>query len=87
MGDFRDGASSHQGRPSTSNNDERLNGKLHIMRHCKDVRSKDCAVYSNRKIKGGRRQTNYFCSTCSRKPGLHIGDCFEKFHTLQNYKI
>ena len=87
VGDFRDGASSKPGRPSTSDKEERLNGKLHILRHCEDVKSKDCSVCSNRKTQGGRRQTNYFCDTCSRKPGLHIGDCIEKFHTMENYKI
>uniref|UniRef100_A0A0N5C179 DDE_Tnp_1_7 domain-containing protein n=1 Tax=Strongyloides papillosus TaxID=174720 RepID=A0A0N5C179_STREA len=87
VGDFRDGASSKPGRPSTSDKEERLNGKLHILRHCEDVKSKDCIVCSNRKIRGGRRQTNYFCDTCNRKPGLHIGDYFERYHTMEKYKI
>lgn len=87
VGDFRDGASSKPGRPSTSDKEERLNGKLHILRHCEDVKSKDCIVCSNRRIRGGRHQTNYFCDTCSRKPGLHIGDCFERYHTMEKYKI
>ena len=87
VGDFRDGTSSKPGRPSVSDKEERLNGKLHILRHCEDVKSKDCSVCSNRKIKGGRRQTNYFCDTCNRKPGLHVGDCFERYHTMENYKI
>ncbi|CAK9827592.1 PiggyBac transposable element-derived protein 4 [Anthophora retusa] len=54
VGDFRDGADSKPGRPSTSVQEERLNGKLHILRHCENVKSKDCSVCSNRKIKGGR---------------------------------
>ncbi|CAD1475850.1 unnamed protein product, partial [Heterotrigona itama] len=58
-------------RPQTKR--KRLNGKLHILQHCEDVKRKDCSVCSNRKINGERRQTNYFCDTCSRKPGLHIG--------------
>ncbi|CAK9832783.1 PiggyBac transposable element-derived protein 4 [Anthophora retusa] len=87
VGDFRNGASSKSGRPSSSDKEERLNGKLHILRHCQNVKSKDCSVCSNRKIKGGRRQTNYFCDTCNRKPGLDVGDCFERYHTIQNYKI
>lgn len=86
VGNFRGGADSKPGRPSTSDKDERLNGKLHILRHCENVKSKDCTVCSNRKIKGGRHQTNYFCDTCTRKPGLHVGECFEKYHTKENYK-
>ena len=60
VGDFRDGTSSKPGRPSVSDKEERLNGKLHIFRHCEDVNSTDCSVNSNRKIKGGRRQTIIF---------------------------
>ncbi|CAK9818387.1 hypothetical protein ANTQUA_LOCUS9790 [Anthophora quadrimaculata] len=86
VGDFRNGAESKPGRLSTSDKKERLNGKLHILRHCENVKSKDCCVCSNRKIKGGRHQTNYFCDTCTRKPGLHVGECFEKYHTIKNYK-
>ncbi|CAD1468351.1 unnamed protein product [Heterotrigona itama] len=87
VGDFRDGASSKLRRPSASDKEERLNGKLHILLHCEDVKSEDCFVCSNRKIKGGRRQTNYFCDTCNRKPGLHVVDCLERYHTMESYKI
>ncbi|KAL2735720.1 piggyBac transposable element-derived protein 4-like [Vespula squamosa] len=86
ISDFRDGTESKPGKPSTSDKEERLNGKLHILRHCENVKCKDCYVCSNRKIKGGRHQTNYFCDTCTRKPGLHVGECFEKYHTMENYK-
>lgn len=85
VGNFRDGCTS-RGRPSTSDKEERLNGKLHILRRNEGGRSKDCLVCSNRKIKGGRRESAYHCDTCTRKPGLHIGDCFEKYHTQENYK-
>ncbi|XP_035219647.1 piggyBac transposable element-derived protein 4-like [Stegodyphus dumicola] len=64
--------------------EERLNNKLHIIRW--GPKKKDCAVCSNRKIQGGRREVRTYCDTCTRKPGLHIGDCFEKYHTLQDYK-
>ena len=37
VGDFRDGTSSKSGRPSSSDKEERLNGKLHILRHCQNV--------------------------------------------------
>lgn len=87
VGDFRDGASSKPGRQSTSDKEERINGKLHILRHCEDVKSKDCSVCSNGNIKAGTRQTNYFCDTRNRKPGLHVDDCFERYHTMENYEI
>ena len=48
--------------------------------------TKDCAVCSNRKLKGQRRETVYFCETCTRKPGLHPGTCFKNYHTLEKYK-
>lgn len=83
---FHDAAQSKPGRPLTFDKEERLNGKLHILRHCENVRSKDCSVRSNRKIKSVRHQINYFCDTCTQKPGLHVGECFEKYHTLENYK-
>ncbi|KOX74039.1 hypothetical protein WN51_14119 [Melipona quadrifasciata] len=60
VGDFRD-------------KDERLDGKLRILRHCEDVKSKDCSVCSNRKIKVGRRQTNYFCDTCTHRGEIKNG--------------
>ncbi|XP_053977063.1 piggyBac transposable element-derived protein 4-like [Hylaeus volcanicus] len=85
VGSFRDGCTS-RGRPSTSDKEERLNGKLHILRRNDRGRSRDCLVCSNRRVKGGRRESAYHCDTCSRKPGLHIGDCFEKYHTQENYK-
>lgn len=47
VSDFRDGTESKPGRPLTSNKEERLNSKLHVSRHCKNVKSKDCCVCSN----------------------------------------
>lgn len=34
----------------------------------------------------GRKRTTYYCDTCEFKPGLHMGDCFELYHTKQVYK-
>lgn len=47
---------------------------------------KDCIVCSNRKIKGKRKETMFYCDTCDRNPGIHPGEYFKKFHTLKNYK-
>lgn len=79
-GDFRVSKT----RPSTSSADNRLNNKLHIP----DVgqRKRDCIVCSNRKTPGGRRQTTYYCQTCTNQPAMHIGECFKTYHTVQNYK-
>nr|XP_003707254.1 PREDICTED: piggyBac transposable element-derived protein 4-like [Megachile rotundata] len=82
VGTFRQGTPSGI-QPSTSFVDNRLDNKLHIMR---SGTKKDCAVCSDRKTPGKRRETRTYCVTCFRTPGLHIGDCFEKYHTLSNYK-
>jgi hypothetical protein len=65
---------------------ERLDGKQHFIYANENSNSKDCAVYSSRKIKGGHHETVYYCATCSRKPGLHLGVCFELYHTKVNFK-
>ncbi|XP_017792479.1 PREDICTED: piggyBac transposable element-derived protein 4-like, partial [Habropoda laboriosa] len=76
-GDFRVSRT----RPSTSFEDTRLDNKLHIP----DVgqRKRDCIVCSNRKTPGGRRQTAYYCQTCTNQPAMHIGECFKIYHTVQ----
>ena len=43
-------------------------------------------VCIRRNEKGGRRETIFYGETCKRKPGLHPGDCFKKYHTQKNYK-
>ncbi|XP_077545885.1 uncharacterized protein LOC144158704 isoform X4 [Haemaphysalis longicornis] len=65
---------------------ERLNGRSHFIYKLPGGSSKDCAVCSNRKTKGGRRETVFFCKTCSNNPGLHPGECFKRFHTELKYR-
>ncbi|XP_047361946.1 piggyBac transposable element-derived protein 4-like [Vespa velutina] len=79
-GDFRESRT----RPSTSSADNRLENKLHIP----DVgqRKRDCIVCSDRKTPGGRRQTTYYCQTCTNQPAMHFGECFKVYHTVLNYK-
>jgi hypothetical protein len=72
-----------QGQHNTSEMEKRLDGKLHILR---SGNKNHCRVCSNRKQVGGRKQTTTYCSTCPDQPSLHLGDCFEKFHTMKNYK-
>ena len=82
VGDFRIRA--NRGRPSSNDKEQRLDGKLHIITLHKHT---DCAVCSNRKVPGGRKETSYICETCDRKPGLHVGECFKRYHTIVNYKL
>jgi len=51
-----------------------------------DGKLRDCAVCSNCKVHGGRQQTVYFCKTCTCQPGLHPSKCFERYHTMKDYK-
>jgi len=66
-----------RGRPSTSDQEERLNNKPHFIY---------ANEKSNSKVKGGRREIVFYCKTYSRKQGLHPGECFENYHTLKKYK-
>lgn len=75
-----------RGRPSTRDRVERLNKEQHFMAQKRKGQSKDCAVCSNHKVPGERKKTVYFCKTCTRLPGLHLYRCFEKYHTLVDYK-
>jgi len=36
-------------------------------------------------MKGGRRETVYYCATRSSKPGLRPEDCFELYDTKVNF--
>ncbi|CAK9809212.1 PiggyBac transposable element-derived protein 4 [Anthophora quadrimaculata] len=83
VGNFRRNSISRE-YTHTPNTEGRLNNHLHIIR---SGTKKDCVVCSNRKIPGERRQTHYFCDTCLEKPRLHIGNCFERYHTLEDYKM
>lgn len=75
-----------RGRSSKSNDQQRLDGRLHTILAHKYGKHKDCVVCSNRKVKGGRHETVYFCDTCDKKPSLHIGECFRKYHTVKLYR-
>ena len=82
VGNVKNRNSRKRGRPS-SDLEERLNGKMHFIM---GGEAKDCMVCSRRNEKGGGRETIFYCETCKRKPRLHPGDCFKKYHTQQNYK-
>ena len=74
------------GRRSSLDEEERLTKKPHFIEQLPRNNTKDCAVCSDRKTPGMRRKTVYCCKTCTRKPGLHPGDCFEKYHTKTIYR-
>lgn len=75
-----------RGRPAVFDEDQRLNGKLHLIYEVEAGKKKDCAVCSKRTGEGGRKRTKFHCTTCENKPGLHPGFCFEKYHTVKKYK-
>lgn len=35
--------------------------------------------------KGLRRDTPYYCKTCTSKPAIHVGECFEAYHTKLDF--
>lgn len=86
VGNVRNKMSRKRGRPSTGDTEDRLNGKLHLIRAHERKVTKDCAVCSNRKVKGGRKETSFYCDTCERKPGLHPNKCFALYHTEKKYR-
>jgi hypothetical protein len=52
-------------------------------RHMMRKVTKDFAVCSNRNMKGGRRETSFYCNTCPRKPDLHPNKCFAIYHAVK----
>lgn len=86
VGDVRNTTSLKRGRPTSLDKEERLNKQPHFLAAHPTKKTKDCAVCSNRKVPGGRRETLYFCKTCSKNPGLHPAECFERYHTMLKYK-
>nr|CAB3255292.1 intraflagellar transport protein 140 homolog [Phallusia mammillata] len=72
------------GRTSTSDDSDRLKKITHFIAKAARGHTKICLVCSKRVDK---KCTVYYCKTCERKPGLHPGECFERYHTLKNYKL
>ena len=80
------GHSRRRGRPSTLDKEERLDKRQHFIATFPNKKTKDCMVCSDRKTAGARKKTAYYCETCSRKPGLHVGNCYKKYHTLTKFR-
>ena len=62
---------------------ERLNQQLHLIGQ--GTKLHDCSVCSNRAVQ--RRRTLYFCKTCNDSPPLCPYPCFERYHTLVNFRL
>ncbi|XP_050294119.1 piggyBac transposable element-derived protein 4-like isoform X1 [Anthonomus grandis grandis] len=62
----------------------RLNNRFHAIYARKN--NSDCKVCSDQSKKGGRKTTTYYCKTCQDHPALHPGECFDKYHTEENYR-
>ena len=71
-------------RPRLEARPDRMNGHLHVLG--KRDHPLDCVVCSLR-AEGTRRRTLYFCKSCTNTPSLHPDICFERYHTLFNYKL
>jgi hypothetical protein len=78
--------SGKRGKPTVSVNEERLDGKLHLPFPLEDRKTKDCAVCSDRRPGKERKRSKFYCKTCSINPGLHMGECFAKYHTETQFK-
>lgn len=69
-------------KQGASNRDRRAFGWLHHFTCSNTKRNcRGCAVCSNIELKGGRRVKIYVCCMYPRKPELHPGLCFVKYHT------
>ena len=63
---------------------ERLNGHLHLLGK---RQQRDCVVCSRQSASGNRHRSIYYCKTCPDNPSLCPDRCFERYHTLRNYKL
>lgn len=66
--------------------EHRLNGKLHLMFPLDERKTKDCIVCSDRSAGGARKRSKFICQTCENQPGLCAGLCFQKYHTMKDFK-
>ena len=75
-------------RPQRGRHPQQLLERLSVLpRHfCeRGVKRRNCHVCSNHGA-GKRVVTPYFCSTCSDRPYLCVGHCFNECHTKARYR-
>jgi hypothetical protein len=64
VGDFcQGGGASTRGRTSTSDNQQRLKGMLHVIIPHPEKKHKDCIMCSKRNVPDGRKEITYICET------------------------
>lgn len=68
---------------SNSGDPERLNRRPHFLDRGPQ---RDCVVCSHQ-TRGRRRRSTYVCKTCPSKPPLCPTPCFERYHTMDNYRL
>jgi hypothetical protein len=59
VGNVRNRNSRKKGRPSSSDLEERLNGKMHFIIQNEKKSTKDCMVCSRRNEKGGKERNHF----------------------------
>ena len=62
---------------------ERLNRRLHLLGK---RQQRDCVVCSS-SASGERHRSIHYCKTCPDNPTLCPDRCFERYHTLHNYRL
>ena len=83
VGNTRNVNAERRGRPSSADDHERLQKIPHFIAKAASGHTKVCMVCST---KQNRKTTVFYCETCSRRPGLHPGQCFKEYHTKKDYK-
>ena len=86
VGNVRNKQANRRNRLSTGDDEERLSGTPHFLDRFDRGRSRGCLVCNDRNGPGGRRETVFYCKTCSRHPPLHPVKCFESYHTKKIIK-
>ena len=66
-----------------SHDPECLNGQLHLL----DKQQQHECVVCSHPASGQRHRTVYYCKTCPDNTSLCPDKCFERYHTLTNYKL
>jgi hypothetical protein len=85
VGNHREGLKTRRGRHSIDP-EQRLNHiNLHVIMPDIQKKYRDCVVCGTNRKENQRKRTMYYCKTCDNKPALHVGECFEKYHTLKKY--
>lgn len=72
-----------QGPLACLDGEETLDKKPHCSDKLPCQSSKDSAVCNDHKTKRGRKETVFFCKTCSNNPKLHPAECCVLTHAAQ----